>query len=302
MPNECFVIGPIGEADSTTRRFADQLFKYVIGPVVEPLGYSATRADRLEEPGTITTQIIQRIVDAPLVIADLTDHNPNVFYELALRHAIKKPIIQLIKADQRIPFDVSGTRTIKYDLTNLDSVDEAKASLEKQIQHLQANPTDVDTPISAAINLKSLEESDKPEGAILSDILVSLRELKAAVLSPTKSPTESFDQFSDPASRHRYPPAILEEIRARLPASGVVGKHVRLKKAGREWKGLSPFNEERTPSFYVNDQKQFYHCFSSGKHGDIFTFLMEMEGISFTEAVEHLAAEANVKLPPSIFD
>ncbi len=79
----------------------------------------------------------------------------------------------------------------------------------------------------------------------------------------------------------RYPPHILEEIRARLPASAVVGRRVQLKKAGREWRGLSPFNAEKTPSFYVNDQKQFYHCFSSGKHGDVFTFLMETEGLTF---------------------
>ncbi len=95
----------------------------------------------------------------------------------------------------------------------------------------------------------------------------------------------------------RYSPAVLEEIRNRLPASAVVGRKVRLKKAGREWRGLSPFNAEKTPSFYVNDQKQFYHCFSSGKHGDIFTFLMETEGLSFPEAVERLAAEAGVDLP-----
>jgi DNA primase len=95
----------------------------------------------------------------------------------------------------------------------------------------------------------------------------------------------------------RYPPELLEEIRTRLPASTVVGRKVRLKKAGREWKGLSPFNAEKTPSFYVNDQKQFYHDFSSGKHGDIFTFLMETEGLSFPEAVERLAGEAGVALP-----
>lgn len=95
----------------------------------------------------------------------------------------------------------------------------------------------------------------------------------------------------------RYPPHLLEEIRARLPASDVVGRRVRLKKAGREWRGLSPFNAEKTPSFYVNDQKQFYHCFSSGKHGDVFTFLMETEGLSFPEAVERLAGEAGVTLP-----
>ncbi len=95
----------------------------------------------------------------------------------------------------------------------------------------------------------------------------------------------------------RYPPDILDEIRARLPVSAVVGRRVRLKKAGREWKGLSPFQAEKTPSFYVNDQKGFYHCFSSGKHGDIFTFVMETEGLSFPEAVERLAGEAGVMLP-----
>ncbi len=71
----------------------------------------------------------------------------------------------------------------------------------------------------------------------------------------------------------------------------------RLKRAGREWKGLSPFNKEKTPSFTVNDQKGFYHCFSSGKHGDVFTFLMETEGLSFPEAVERLAGEAGLELP-----
>src|SRR5688572_11134695 len=70
-----------------------------------------------------------------------------------------------------------------------------------------------------------------------------------------------------------------------------------MKKAGREWRGLSPFNAEKTPSFYVNDQKGFYYCFSSGKHGDIFSFLIETEGVSFPEAVERLAAEAGVALP-----
>jgi DNA primase len=95
----------------------------------------------------------------------------------------------------------------------------------------------------------------------------------------------------------RYPSDILDEIRVRLPVSAVVGRKVRLKKAGREWKGLSPFNAEKTPSFYANDQKGFYHCFSSGRHGDIFRFLMETEGVTFPEAVERLAAEAGVALP-----
>ena len=92
-------------------------------------------------------------------------------------------------------------------------------------------------------------------------------------------------------------PEFLDELRHRLPVSQVVGRHVQLKRQGREFAGLSPFNKEKTPSFTVNDQKQFYHCFSSGKHGDIISFVMEVEGLSFPEAVESLAAQAGLEVP-----
>lgn len=95
----------------------------------------------------------------------------------------------------------------------------------------------------------------------------------------------------------RFTPSFLDEIRNRIPVSQVVGRRVQLKKQGREFAGLSPFNKEKTPSFTVNDDKRFYHCFSSGKHGDIFTFLMEVEGLSFPEAVERLANEAGLQMP-----
>src|SRR6266567_2553382 len=100
----------------------------------------------------------------------------------------------------------------------------------------------------------------------------------------------------------RFTPQFLEELRARLPVSEVVGRRVKLKKAGREWKGLSPFQQEKSPSFTVNDQKGFYHDFSSGKHGDIISFLMETEGVGLTEAVERLAAMAGVPLPAATPD
>jgi DNA primase len=95
----------------------------------------------------------------------------------------------------------------------------------------------------------------------------------------------------------RFPPSLLDEIRARLPVSQVVSRKVALKRAGREFKGLSPFKAEKTPSFTVNDQKGFYHCFATGEHGDIFTFLVKTEGLSFPEAVERLAQEAGVPMP-----
>jgi DNA primase len=95
----------------------------------------------------------------------------------------------------------------------------------------------------------------------------------------------------------RFPPEFLDELRARLPVSEVVGRRVKLKKAGREWKGLSPFNREKTPSFFANDQKAMWFDFSSGRNGNIFDFVMATEGVSFPEAVERLAAMAGMPVP-----
>ncbi|MBN2209187.1 MAG: hypothetical protein JW759_07815 [Candidatus Coatesbacteria bacterium] len=93
----CFVIAPIGDPDSDVRKRSDQVVKHVIHPALKPLGYEAVRADQISEPGMITTQIIQHIIDDALLIADLSGRNPNVFYELAIRHALRKPYMQLIQ-------------------------------------------------------------------------------------------------------------------------------------------------------------------------------------------------------------
>jgi|ERR1700722_12100722 hypothetical protein len=92
---QCFVIAPIGEPESETRKRSDKILKYVIVPAVEACQYQAIRADQISEPGMITSQVIQHIVDDPPVVADLSGRNPNVFYELAIRHILRKPLVQL---------------------------------------------------------------------------------------------------------------------------------------------------------------------------------------------------------------
>ena len=93
----------------------------------------------------------------------------------------------------------------------------------------------------------------------------------------------------------KYPKEYLDEIKLRLKVSQVVGKTVQLKKRGKEFIGLSPFKNEKSPSFTVNDEKEFYHCFSSGEHGNIFDFLMKTKSMGFGEAVRTLAAEAGMQ-------
>src|ERR1700730_15802172 len=95
----------------------------------------------------------------------------------------------------------------------------------------------------------------------------------------------------------RFSPQFLDELRARLPVSEVVGRRVQLKESGSEWRGLSPFNKEKTPSFFVNDQKSMWFDFSAGKNGSFFDFVMLPEGLSFPEAVEKLAEQAGLPLP-----
>jgi len=95
----------------------------------------------------------------------------------------------------------------------------------------------------------------------------------------------------------RFDERFLDEIKSRLRLSDVIGRTVKLRRSGREYVGLSPFAKEKTPSFYVNDEKGFFHDFSSGKHGDLIAFLQETERLTFPEAVERLALEAGVALP-----
>ncbi len=174
----CFVIAPIGAEGSETRIRSDQVLKHIITPAARECGYDPIRADQISEPGLITSQVIQHIVDDPLVIADLTDRNPNVFYELALRHTLKRPVVQIIKASETIPFDVAASRTIQFDHHDLDSVARAKEEISKQIHAVEENPADVDTPISVAIDLQSLRQSDNPIEKSNAEIITMLQDFR----------------------------------------------------------------------------------------------------------------------------
>lgn len=154
-----FVICPIGKDGSASRVNSDRLLKYVIRNVMEALGYTVDRADQISEPGIITNQIVDKIINCDVLIADLSEGNPNVFYELAIRHGLKKPFIHMINANEKIPFDNAQVRTIQFDLTDLDSVDSAKTELEKQVKAIESGKSNAESPISVAFDLESLKGS-----------------------------------------------------------------------------------------------------------------------------------------------
>jgi hypothetical protein len=173
----CLVISPLGDPGSTARKRADQVFKHIIEPVVSALGYSAKRADEMGLPGIITGQLLAAVADSDLVVADLTDHDANVFYELAVRHAAQRPVVQLIDSSQRPPFDLADMRTIHLDIRDLDSAEEARRQLEDQIERANAS-SPVDTPIASAKAMKTLWESQEPAAPILAEALNEIRALE----------------------------------------------------------------------------------------------------------------------------
>lgn len=179
---KCFVISPIGEEKSEIRIRADQIFNHIIDPVAKECGFTAIRADKISKPGIITNQLIQHIIDDPLVIADLTDKNPNVFYELAIRHSIRKPLVQIIQKGEDVPFDVSGMRTIPIDHRDLDNVAEAKKEMKKQIEDvISKNPNEIESPISVSLDLQSLRHSEKPEDRFFAKFVSAVTDIRSEI-------------------------------------------------------------------------------------------------------------------------
>ena len=180
-PKICFVIAPIGERGSDVWKRSDQVLRHIIKPAAEECGYQAIRADEISAPGLITSQVLDHVKDDHVVIADLTGHNPNVFYELAVRHAVHKPVIQVIEKGDRLPFDVAGMRTITVDHRDLDSAEECRKDVVNAIKSIEAGDFEVVSPVSVAVDLQNLRQSDNPVEGRLAEILDKLSQLSSEV-------------------------------------------------------------------------------------------------------------------------
>lgn len=151
--NTCFYITPIGEEDSEFRKHADLFLGSIVEPALEEsFGLKVVRADTIDKPGVITRQIIDYIMRSRLVVADLSFHNPNVFYELAIRHAARLPVVQIIRKADKIPFDLNQVRTISIDTTDIYSlvpkINIYKSEIANQARRVLEDPDAVDNPIT----------------------------------------------------------------------------------------------------------------------------------------------------------
>src|SRR5882724_2144422 len=157
----CFVISPIGDEGSEVRKSSDHVFEEVIKRAIQPLGYQPLRSDHIAKPGRITDQVIKHLVADELVVADLSGHNPNVFYELAIRHAVNKPVIQISRKGESLPFDISQERTVFYDPDNVKSVNHCIDEIKKQIESID-NITFPPNTVSEIIqHQEALESKDE---------------------------------------------------------------------------------------------------------------------------------------------
>ena len=176
---KCFVICPIGDEGSETRMNSDKLLKYIISPVCEMCDFNAIRVDQQNDASSITQSIIDSLEVSDLVIADISGHNPNVFYEMGYRARTKKPMIHLRRKGENIPFDVNAIRTLDYDLTDLDSVEEVKERLKKTIESFTYTDS-TETPEEEVTGNDNVSPAIMP---VLYQILDKMGELETAVKS-----------------------------------------------------------------------------------------------------------------------
>lgn len=148
----CFYVTPIGSADSEERKHSDLFLSALVEPAVQEFALQVIRADQIGKPGMITGQVIEHLMNAALVIADLSFHNPNVFYEVALRHASRKPIVQIIRQGDQIPFDLDQLRTIRIDTTDIYTlvprIETYRSEIANQVRRSLAQMDDADNPLT----------------------------------------------------------------------------------------------------------------------------------------------------------
>ena len=205
---KCFVVGPIGDEGSDKRIHADWLFDGIIVPVFKENfdDFRVTCADRISTPGMINSQIINSLYDHDLVISDLSFHNANAFYEMAIRHAAGKPIVHVILRGQTIPFDVLPHRAIPFSIATFADFDEAKANLKSAIDEALNPGFTVENPITHALGKKAMQATASPEISVLRDEVQSLKETVTALTNTLEtlltpgSPTTALGSISSGGS------------------------------------------------------------------------------------------------------
>lgn len=183
----CFFVTPIGGENSPQRNRADKVKKHILHPVLSN-ELDIVRADDVDETGDISQDIIVRLHRSDLVVADLTGQNPNVMYEVGIRHCFNRPLVSLVENASEIPFDIAMERAILYDIADLDSVEATKARLDRSVKKAIAHQN-YKSPVVRALELQDLiinsfnEPISRSVLELLEDVSTGIDDIQAEVSS-----------------------------------------------------------------------------------------------------------------------
>jgi len=195
MAKTCFIISRIGGEGTPERGKADEKLEHFFKPVLNELGYTCLRADQEETPGSISRSIVERIINSEIVIADISDKNPNVFYEISIRNAVQKPLIIIRSSEQKPPFDIQDTRAIAVDMSQPKIWRPAMSKLKKQVESAETDSEKASESILSDFTFKI------ETGKIVdkeSEVLLRVKDLQAQVKSVKKKIQQIDQQTQQP--------------------------------------------------------------------------------------------------------
>lgn len=172
---ECFFIAPIGEEGSDTRNRSDGILEFIVQRAAQEIGLTAVRGDQIAEPGQINLQVLDHILRAKVAVADLTGLNPNVFYELAVRHTAKLPVALIADKSCTLPFDIAQMRVIVFDHTDLRSADNCRQQIVKHLNQALVSGNS-ESPISTTIDVLSMQVGNPVERSV-AEVVTSVEEI-----------------------------------------------------------------------------------------------------------------------------
>jgi uncharacterized SAM-dependent methyltransferase len=255
LNKECFFIAPIGEEGTETRERSDGVMEYIVAPAAQALGLVTVRADKIAKPGQITRQVIEHVVGAKTSVVDLTEANPNVYYELAVRHTAQLPTVLICQEGEKLPFDISQMRTIFFDYKSLKSAADCK---EQIIDHLrQAINGEVESPIATSVSVQKLEQGTDPE-RVLAQVVDGFEEIRTLLHGL--------------AAQRKPAPAIPDDLMmALLAAANTIRQEATIQAPQQQqktpsrrvstvldWGGTSTLRDVADAAIYVADRRDEY--------------------------------------------
>lgn len=217
-----FVISPIGKFGSSDYRTYKLTLDYIIRKALQPPAWDVVRADDESSPDSITSQVIERIDTSDLIVAVLTDHNPNVFYELAVAHGLKKPVIHLLADGQIMPFDVVDQRAIFYDLSNPESVDAAITGVLDSAEWVLANPGKLRNPLSSYARFSLIAEPGSTGDDVVAETLQEISS-RLSILEGRSIPSASRHGTTGmPAEADSFYRSLPGELRNAVSSIGLI--------------------------------------------------------------------------------